>query len=150
MRNSGKEFTFVLPVVDRVTHNTDIIVFLPLHPDCSFPHITHYTFKRQASIMGTVECKFNFANEKVVKLVVGESGVEFLVHQSLLENSSNFFKAALSPESSFKEANELTVALPEDEVDVITHYVHWLYWEAVSELKLSVGQPNILVEIWKS
>lgn len=62
-----------------------------------------------------------------VKVVVGdgESRQAFFIHKSLLSKHSDFFKAAL--DSNWKEGNEYTVRLPEDDPEHFQLFAAFLY-----------------------
>ena len=61
----------------------------------------------------------------IVTLEVGPDKVIFHVHQNLLFDASPVFKAAFS--SSFKEASERSMSLPEDDKDSVGRMIQWLY-----------------------
>ena len=65
------------------------------------------------------------SNSRVATLVVGPESKEFSVHQHLLCESSDFFKAAL--EGQLQESASTTVRLPEDKFEIIDYFVEWLY-----------------------
>ena len=60
----------------------------------------------------------------VVTVYVGPDSYAFTVYKELLCHDSPFFKAAL--EGSFKEGDEQTVSLPDDEVETFKIYQTWL------------------------
>ncbi|KAK4495741.1 hypothetical protein PRZ48_013009 [Zasmidium cellare] len=72
-----------------------------------------------------VDTNESIAARAAVTLRVGESGDMLTTHESLLKQSSLFFRAAL--DKKWKEGSTLDIALPEDEVDIVAGYLHWLY-----------------------
>jgi hypothetical protein len=61
------------------------------------------------------------------RVVVGQQGKCFTVHQDLLVHHSPFFRAALT--GSFKEADSKTVILADSDPQVFEFFVHWLYYQ---------------------
>ena len=52
-----------------------------------------------------------------------------MVHKQPLVEASSFFRAALS--GSFQEAENHSVSLPEDDVDIVNHFIQWLCYGEV-------------------
>lgn len=67
-----------------------------------------------------------------MKIIVGTSKEPFHVHESVLFTSSQFFKAAIS--GSWKESQEHTIELPEDDPKAFAIYSHWLYFAEIPGL----------------
>lgn len=61
----------------------------------------------------------------IVTLVVGKKRKEFKVHKKLICEASKFFNDAFN--GPFKEGKEGIMYMPEDDPDVITYLVDWLY-----------------------
>ncbi|KAL8792219.1 MAG: hypothetical protein Q9195_005175 [Heterodermia aff. obscurata] len=61
----------------------------------------------------------------MVTVYVGPDSYAFHTYKELLCHDSTFFKAAL--QGSFKEGNEQTVSLPEDDVETFKIYQTWLH-----------------------
>ena len=49
----------------------------------------------------------------------------FYIHENILRSTSSFFQAALNQE--WKEGQERTITLPDDNPKVFSGYAHWLY-----------------------
>lgn len=82
-------------------------------------------------------------------MIVGEAKASFLVHKSLLEASSSFFRAALSEQSGFREVKEMTVPLLEENPEVVRHFVQWLYKRNISIAPISPGERD-LKDVYKA
>lgn len=65
----------------------------------------------------------------IVAITVGASKEPFHVHESIICNSSLFFKTAMS--GSWKESKEHTFKLPEDDPEIFALYLHWLYFAEI-------------------
>jgi hypothetical protein len=63
--------------------------------------------------------------EKVVVIYVGPKKTKFTLHENLLCDKSEYFKMAFR--SSFKEAEEKTLSMPEDSVEAFEYFVSFLY-----------------------
>lgn len=51
------------------------------------------------------------------------------MHEDLLRSESDFFKAALS--SSWEEGKQGQISLPENPVEVVEHYLQYLYCDKI-------------------
>ena len=60
-----------------------------------------------------------------ITVVVGKEKNKLAAHKNIICRSSDFFHAALNGE--WKEAQEMTVSLPETRPDVFAAYLSWLY-----------------------
>lgn len=60
-----------------------------------------------------------------VTLIVGDSEAILCVHESLLEQKSAFFRAAL--DKDLKVRNTREISFPDDEVTIVAGYLEWLY-----------------------
>lgn len=63
--------------------------------------------------------------EPVVTLYVGNDREVFYIHRNLLCNASPVFKAAFA--GKFRESSELSMELPDEDVDSLNRLVQWLY-----------------------
>lgn len=61
----------------------------------------------------------------MVTLFVGASQKPFYIHVDLLCNASSFFKAAFT--GDFKESSDKTMQLPEDDENLFSLFIDWLY-----------------------
>ena len=67
----------------------------------------------------------------------------FVVHTNFL-NTIPFFKAALSPQYSFKEAATATIEMPEVDPGVFEYFIQWLYThDAASTPDRSLAHPAL-------
>lgn len=64
--------------------------------------------------------------DRAVAIVVGEEKRIFDVHEDLIRASSAFFDRAMA--GPWKEAQDRTVSLPDDDPEIFALYVHWLYY----------------------
>ncbi|KAJ5941325.1 hypothetical protein N7516_001493 [Penicillium verrucosum] len=78
----------------------------------------------QAPVRG-LQADINRFQGPIVTITVGRREERFYVHESLICASSLFFNRALS--GQWKESEEHTVALPEDDPRIFALYTHWLY-----------------------
>lgn len=58
--------------------------------------------------------------------MVGEKQKELIVHETLLSERSDFFSAALKKE--WEEGQQRRIPLPDDNPQVVSLYLHWLYY----------------------
>lgn len=68
---------------------------------------------------------YRFYETPMVTLFVGTSQKPFYVHVDLLCDASSFFKAAFT--GGFKESSDKTMQLPEDDENIFSLFVDWLY-----------------------
>jgi hypothetical protein len=61
----------------------------------------------------------------ITTLAVGEEGVEYKVHETLLSERSEFFASASKAE--WKEGQEHRIPLPDDTPSIVVLYVQWIY-----------------------
>lgn len=64
-------------------------------------------------------------------MLVGKDEVEFYIHPSVLERSSEFFKVALK--SYWTEGQENEISMPDDDPDLFKTYAAWLYSGRLAE-----------------
>lgn len=69
--------------------------------------------------------------DTAVLVEVGPKKQKFTIHKGLLCAYSSYFKAAL--QGGFKEADEQTITLPEDDAKVFEHFQLWIYTGAFME-----------------
>lgn len=62
-------------------------------------------------------------------MLVGESEVSFTVHEKVITECSDFFRATCA--DGFREGKEKVVRLPEMEEEIFKSYVHWAYCNEV-------------------
>lgn len=72
---------------------------------------------------------------------MGPNEESFSIHEKLISSCSPFFDTAL--EGPWKEASEHSVKLPEDEPEVFTLYVRWLYSGQINPLSDQAGLNKI-------
>ncbi|KAF2833873.1 hypothetical protein CC86DRAFT_415864, partial [Ophiobolus disseminans] len=77
-------------------------------------------------------------------ILVGPKQVKFIVHENLLVQYSEFFRAALT--GKFKEAEEKTVKLEEDDTTTFELFVHWLYYQRFPNK--AHGDHNELIKLY--
>ena len=68
---------------------------------------------------------YRFHETPTVTLFVGTSQKPFYVHGDLLCDVSSFFKAAFT--GDFKESSDKTMQLPEDDENIFSLFIDWLY-----------------------
>lgn len=68
-------------------------------------------------------CRFN--GEAIVFLVGTDAPKRFIVHEGLIKPRSDFVRLALR--GDWKEAQERTIPLPEDDPNIFSVYQRWLY-----------------------
>ena len=66
-----------------------------------------------------------FNDEAIVFLVGTDAPKRFIVHESLIKPRSDFVRLALR--GDWKEAQERTIPLPEDDPNIFSVYQRWLY-----------------------
>ncbi|KAK6615873.1 ankyrin repeat-containing protein [Botrytis cinerea] len=71
---------------------------------------------------------------ELVTIVVGKEKRKFAVHKQLICESVAYFRGAFSA-GGFKESQECSMDMPEDEPGVFEYFMHWLYRGTVPEAK---------------
>lgn len=74
--------------------------------------------------MQSTDSTRGFASD-IVTILVGNKEIPFKVHKTIISSKSKFFRAAL--ERSFKEGVENQVRLPEEDPELFSHYLSWVY-----------------------
>ncbi|GFF94256.1 hypothetical protein IFM47457_09823 [Aspergillus lentulus] len=64
----------------------------------------------------------------------------FSVHEALVRASSSFFDKAMA--SDWKESQQRTIHLPDDESEIFALYVHWLYYGTLPVFCDEPGLPG--------
>lgn len=85
-------------------------------------------------------CRVQGANFATV--LVGPDAKPFNVHEELLTLHSPFFRAALT--GNFKEAEDKTVTLKEEDPKIFEFFVHWLYYNCLPDK----DSDPALLELW--
>lgn len=82
----------------------------------------------------------------IVTIEVGtRDKTEFRVHEFIIKENSDFFRAAL--DKKWKEGQSLTVKLPEDSPETFSAYVEWLYSTKDNEAEfVSLAEMYVLGE----
>lgn len=86
--------------------------------------------------------RFDYRQDIVV--LVGKDETRFVVHQNLICERSDFFRAAC--EGDWRESSEKVVRLPEADIEPFSIYVAWLYTsnvDASSELLINQGPKYV-------
>jgi hypothetical protein len=76
----------------------------------------------------------------ITTLAVGEEGVEYKVHETLLSERSEFFASASKAE--WKEGQEHRVPLPDDTPSIVDLYVQWTYSGKILSRKTPVEEEG--------
>jgi hypothetical protein len=71
------------------------------------------------------DTSYRFNGEAIVFLVGTDTPKRFIVHEGLVKPRSEFVRLALRGE--WKEAQDRTIPLPEDDPDIFLVYQQWLY-----------------------
>ena len=79
--------------------------------------------------MMTDDFRLSQYTSPMVVLEVGPAKKQFSVHKAIIMEVSSFFRAALC--GSFNEAKTGIVRLPEDSMETVQSFVHWLYAQTV-------------------
>ncbi|GAB7335170.1 hypothetical protein MBLNU13_g07000t3 [Cladosporium sp. NU13] len=77
------------------------------------------------SIKAAADSTDKFSGEAIVFLVGTDAPKRFIVHEGLIKPRSEFVRLALRGE--WKEAQERTIPLPEDDPNIFSVYQRWLY-----------------------
>jgi hypothetical protein len=72
--------------------------------------------------------------------VVGAQQEVFSVHERLVRASSSFFDKAMA--GDWKESQQRTIHLPDDEPEIFALYVHWLYYGTLPVFCDESGLPG--------
>jgi hypothetical protein len=76
----------------------------------------------------------------ITTLAVGEEGVEYKVHETLLSERSEFFASASKAE--WKEGQEHRVPLPDDTPSIVDLYIQWTYSGKILSRKTPVEEEG--------
>jgi len=85
---------------------------------------------------------------ETVSVLVGKKRKEFNVHKKLICQASKFFNDAFS--GPFKEGQENRMHMPEDDPEVFSCFVDWLYRNPLPVVEDTIKVPKKDVEIMKS
>jgi hypothetical protein len=77
---------------------------------------------------------------RTVDIVVGAQQEVFSVHERLVRASSSFFDKAMA--GDWKESQQRTIHLPDDEPEIFALYVHWLYYGTLPVFCDEPGLPG--------
>jgi hypothetical protein len=72
--------------------------------------------------------------------VVGAQQQGFSVHERLLRASTSFFDKAMA--GDWKESQQRTICLPDEEPRIFSLYAHWLYWGTLPVVGDETGAPG--------
>lgn len=86
-------------------------------------------------------CRFDSA----AILFVGANSTPFIVHVDRLCGVSSFFRNAFN--SQFKEGSDKKMDLPEDDVDTVYFFVHWLCNIEVMTLSIPTHDGDVLLDL---
>ncbi|RLM00041.1 hypothetical protein CFD26_108239 [Aspergillus turcosus] len=76
---------------------------------------------------------------RTVDVVVGAQQEVFSVHETLIRASSSFFDKAMA--GDWKESQQRTIHLPDDDSEIFAVYVHWLYCGTLPVFSDEPGAP---------
>ena len=82
-----------------------------------------------------------------MKLIIGEDESVRYIQDSVLRKSSKFFQAALKEQ--WTEGQECEVKLPEEEVEMVTTYLQWLYSDTVASKVQDQDKPSAYIYLSK-
>ncbi|KAL4870101.1 hypothetical protein BDV12DRAFT_184709 [Aspergillus spectabilis] len=77
---------------------------------------------------------------KTIEIVVGDEQKIFSVHEGLSRASSLFLDKAMA--GDWKESEQRTIYLPDDDPKVLALYIHWLYYGTLAVLCDEPGLPG--------
>ncbi len=84
----------------------------------------------------------------MVKIIVGASSQEFNMHKGLLCDISPYFEACLK--GNFKEAEEQTTKMPDEDAEVFKYFQHWAYTDCIiaeSETESDI-EGKLLIQLY--
>lgn len=96
-----------------------------------------------ASRKSQVASVCDFSQEDTVTLIVGWQEKELVVHGAYLIRDSDYFKAALKKE--WTEGQSRTTELPEEEPEIMSHYLAYVYDKELSTKQKSLDE---MPEVW--
>ena len=87
----------------------------------------------------------SFRDADSVELIVGKEKARFIVHKDLLCSTASFFDRTFN--SSFKEAEQQRVELPEDPPSAVHCFVLWVYFRSYSLPKSQDDTFELLIRL---
>ncbi|KAK4619511.1 hypothetical protein CLAFUW4_11456 [Fulvia fulva] len=93
-------------------------------------------------------------DNRIVVLKVGSAPTkDFTVHEAILREHSHFFRSAL--DKRWREGRSRIVELPDDDAEVVSAYVDWLYFRKIAskpisppELPMDDGEYQLLAQLY--
>ncbi|EME41830.1 hypothetical protein DOTSEDRAFT_74030 [Dothistroma septosporum NZE10] len=93
-------------------------------------------------------------DDRIVVLKVGcTPTTDFAVHEAILREYSLFFRTAL--DRRWREGHSRTVELPDDDAEVVSAYIDWLYFRRIAskpisppELPMDDGEYQLLAQLY--
>ncbi|KAL1865163.1 hypothetical protein Daus18300_007289 [Diaporthe australafricana] len=76
-----------------------------------------------------------FLSDRIVTIIVGHQKKRWSVHENLLSNKSEFFRASFR--GGFRESKDGVLELPEDDPRVFELFVGWAYAQPINDLNTS-------------
>jgi hypothetical protein len=95
-----------------------------------------------AALDPTMKPRSNYHPSHTVILLVGKEQQEMLVHTNIISTHSAFFRTALKKE--WKEGQTRVVKLPEDDPDIVTRYLDFVYHNRVVTQYKSQADSNYI------
>ncbi|KAF7894599.1 uncharacterized protein EAF01_010049 [Botrytis porri] len=80
---------------------------------------------------------------ELVTIIVGKEKRKFAVHKQLICESVTYFRGAFSA-GGFKESQDCSMDIPEDDPGVFEYFMHWLYRGTVPEAKILENFDQLL------
>lgn len=93
-------------------------------------------------------------DSRIVVLKVASAPIkDFAVHEAILREHSLFFRTAL--DQKWREGHSRTVELPDDDAEVVSAYIDWLYFRKIAskpvsppELPMDDGEYQLLAQLY--
>jgi hypothetical protein len=75
---------------------------------------------------------------QMITVTVGEAGIQYPIHESVVCKTSTFFDNAMKPEWASARPDPRRVDLSDEEPDIFSIYIHWLYFKTI---------PSVVTEV---
>jgi hypothetical protein len=88
------------------------------------------------------QSRISFTGNRIVRIKVGANNREFFTHKPLLCSRSKFFENCLKDGTSWAEAEDEAIKLPDDNADTFARYVDLIYTGKLPVTTISIDSTD--------